>query len=183
MRYARSDVVSVAITVEAGGCGASHSRPVTNGVPEELWKLECSACESVLVNDPLWSTTEAEIPETYDEKTSREDNEKRGERVLKKSQEQMAVNQQMLNERIVDMLEHSSGGKAQVDPDLIARLVQEQVAKALAEAKAPEESEPEAGVPLDLDKLHWKTLQKMSRDKGLPDNVGRDDMIKQLKSA
>lgn len=192
MKYARSDVSHVAISVDAGGCGASHSRPVTNGKPEELWKLECPQCEHFLQGDPLWSATEAEIPETYDEKNTREDNEKRGERALKKSQEELNVNQHALTERIVQLMEQNNANSAAPDPDLIAKLVQEQVAKALAQMNtlqpvpvedtvAPEEPEPP--VALDLDKLHWKTLQKMCKQKGLPETGSREDLVKRLKSA
>jgi hypothetical protein len=181
MLCARSDVSHVAISVDAGGCGASHSRPVTNGAPEEVWKLNCPQCESFLRGDPLWSATEAEIPETYDEQTRREDEEKRGNRAREKARETLDV-------RMVDMMELMSKRSAQeagVDPELIARLVQEQVAKVLAEKQiSPPEPEPESEPEpeLDLDKLHWKTLQKMCKQKGLPETGSREDLVKRLKS-
>lgn len=78
--YARSDVAAVAISTEHGGCGQQHSRPVdAAGDPAKLWALTChGGCEDVLRADPLWASTVAEIPETPDEKTIREDWDKRG---------------------------------------------------------------------------------------------------------
>ena len=79
-RFARSDVMGVNIGVESGGCGTQggHSRPVINGDPVRLWKLDCGPCSTALKDDPLWSTTEADIPETPDETKGREDFAKRG---------------------------------------------------------------------------------------------------------
>jgi ribosomal protein L37AE/L43A len=78
--FARSDVAAVAISPEHGGCGQPHSRPVgDDGTPAALWVLTChGGCEDVLRADPLWASTVAEIPETPDEKTIREDWDKRG---------------------------------------------------------------------------------------------------------
>lgn len=85
--YARSDLAAVYVSDAHGGCGQGHRRPVENGAPAKLWKLECFACEDHLRSDPLWSTTIAELPETYDEKLTREDLEKRGAR----NQQQMTA--------------------------------------------------------------------------------------------
>ena len=72
--------MGVNIGVESGGCGTQggHSRPVINGAPVRLWKLDCGPCSTALKDDPLWSTTEADIPETPDETKGREDFAKRG---------------------------------------------------------------------------------------------------------
>jgi ribosomal protein S27AE len=43
-----------------------------------VWKLDCTQCETHLKTDALWSATVSEIPETPDEKLTREDWEKRG---------------------------------------------------------------------------------------------------------
>ena len=79
-RFARSDVMGVNIGVESGGCGCpgGHSRPVINGAPVKRWRLDCPACSVFLKNDPLFSVTEADIPETPDETKGREDFAKRG---------------------------------------------------------------------------------------------------------
>jgi hypothetical protein len=78
--YARSDVVHVALSADHGGCGASHSREVTQGAAVKIWALDCPACEQHLRTDPLWSPTLAEIPETPDEQRAREERDKRGQR-------------------------------------------------------------------------------------------------------
>jgi hypothetical protein len=76
--YARSDVASANGIPD--GCGGTHSRPVVNGAPQHPWSITCPPCENWLrvhMADQ-WSTTMAEIPETYDETKVREDFEKRG---------------------------------------------------------------------------------------------------------
>lgn len=78
--YARSDISCVALSKAHGGCGEVHSRPVVEGAPVKLWKLDCPQCGDHLRSDPLWSSTVSEIPETYDEKVKREDQERRGQR-------------------------------------------------------------------------------------------------------
>ena len=86
--YARSDLMSVGVSVEGHkGCGRTHSRPVDHGAPAKIWKLECPPCEDHLRSDRNWSTTLSEIPETHDEKITREDLEKRGAR----NQQQMTA--------------------------------------------------------------------------------------------
>jgi hypothetical protein len=78
--YSWSANVSTHVPVDAGGCGSSHRRPVVNGAPQHPWGLECPPCEEFLRthNSDQWSTTLSELPETHDEKKSREDYEKRG---------------------------------------------------------------------------------------------------------
>jgi hypothetical protein len=77
--YAANDRVAVSVSPDGEeGCGTTHRRPFTNGAPEKLWALDCPQCENHLRHDPGWSTTLSEIPETHDEKKSREDYEKRG---------------------------------------------------------------------------------------------------------
>ena len=51
--YPRSDVMSVNISLESGGCGrpGGHSRPVIKGAPVKVWKLECEPCERHLRGD------------------------------------------------------------------------------------------------------------------------------------
>lgn len=77
--YARSDIASVFIPAEGfGGCGVRHGRPVHEGAPVKVWQLDCLACENQLRRDPHWSSTHAEIPETYDQTLIRERDEKMG---------------------------------------------------------------------------------------------------------
>lgn len=94
--YARSDLMSISIPQTSGGCGATHSRPVTRGAPAKVWKLDCplscelylrghgkpkiikviagdkeqgipSRMEHVADSDPHWSTTPEGVPATPDE--------------------------------------------------------------------------------------------------------------------
>lgn len=79
--YARSDVASVSISQRHGGCGETHSRPVFDGAPVKEWALSCGPCENHLRHDThLWATFSTSIPETPDEITRREEQEKRGMR-------------------------------------------------------------------------------------------------------
>lgn len=93
--YARSDLMSVSIPQASGGCGKTHSRPVSHGAPAKTWKLDCNPCEANLRgdgkakiikvipgdkdqgipsrmehvpdSDPHWSSTPEGIPPTPDE--------------------------------------------------------------------------------------------------------------------
>lgn len=186
--YGRSDVVSVAVPPTSGGCGATHSRPVANGVPLDEWDLEgvCIVCAASLKKDgdPLWSATVAEIPETPDEKLTREDAEKRGERAIKKAQEELSVRQHELTEKIVALLERGSVMNANSQGPDISELIAQEVAKALSKpqfpAPAPEPEQVEEPAPLILERLHVRTLGKMCRDRGLNDKGGKTDLIARL---
>ncbi len=189
--YGRSDVMSVAVPTTAGGCGVIHSRPVADGVPVDDWNLEamCIMCATSLKGDPLWAAIPSEIPETPDEKTIREDAEKRGERAIKKSQERLSVQQGELNSRIVELLERG-GRAAEPDPSVIAKIVAEEVRKALAAATEmmPDQAENLTGaVPveaeLDLTRLHVRTLGKMCRERGLDGRGSKSDLIARLTAA
>jgi hypothetical protein len=103
--FARSDVVATSIPAASGGCGATHTRPVTRGVPAKIFKLECPACESVLRGDgkprilryhidkntgqavrqervadadPMWSSTPETTPLTPDEERTNSTRQERG---------------------------------------------------------------------------------------------------------
>lgn len=188
--YARSDVASVTVPVTSGGCGAVHSRPVANGVPEEEWNLEsqCPKCAKTRRGDPLWAAMPADVPETPDEKRIREDAEKRGEKAVKKAQQEISVRQQELTERIVQLLERGGTPAQLPDASLVARLVQEEIARVLAEPQTDPavpvqvNSDEEPGLQGDLFRLHVRTLGKMCRDKGLDDKGSKADLIARLKT-
>ena len=103
--YARSDVMSVSIPTESGGCGQGHSRPVIKGAPAKTFKLDCPPCEAYLrgdrkqkilkyqINaktgqavrqervadaDPMWSSTPDTIPLTPDEDRTNSTRTERG---------------------------------------------------------------------------------------------------------
>jgi len=48
--YARSDVCAISIPLP-NGCGATHTRPVTRGVPAKVFELTCPPCEAYLRGD------------------------------------------------------------------------------------------------------------------------------------
>lgn len=69
--YARSDVMTTAISRAHGGCGEVHRRPITqDGEPARVWRLDCQYCQAHLAHDPLWSGNEGTIPATPDESTA-----------------------------------------------------------------------------------------------------------------
>jgi hypothetical protein len=103
--YARSDVCSISIPVQAGGCGVQHIRSITRGAPAKTFKLECGPCESVLKGDrkpkilryqidkntgqsirqervpdssDLWSSTPDTVPLTPDEERTNTTRTERG---------------------------------------------------------------------------------------------------------
>ena len=105
MLFARSDVMSVAVPVASGGCGAQHTRKVTRGVPEKTFKLDCPPCESSLKGDrkprilkyqidaktgqsvrqeriadgdPMWSSSPDTAPLTPDEDRTNTTRQERG---------------------------------------------------------------------------------------------------------
>jgi len=105
VRYARSDVVGIAISVESGGCGQNHTRPVIKGAPVKVWGLNCPPCEAYLAGDrkprilkyridaktgqavrqervadadPMWSSTPDSIPLTPDEERTNMTRQERG---------------------------------------------------------------------------------------------------------
>lgn len=80
--YGRRDAVYVAVSPAVGGCGASHTRPVTHGAPDPEWELNCPQCERHLINDPHWSGTRHDVPETPDETSKRESLVKQKDRSL-----------------------------------------------------------------------------------------------------
>jgi hypothetical protein len=76
--YARNDVQSIRISEAHGGCGEPHARAAA----DELWFVDCPACELYLAADPLWAKTPDEVPETRDEAKAREAFEARGSKAL-----------------------------------------------------------------------------------------------------
>ena len=193
--YSRSDVAAISISQAHGGCGQSHSRPVVQGAPAKLWALTCVQCEDHLREDPLWSGTVADIPETRDEESEREDYEKRGANDI---QTMMAL-----------ALTRMTGGEV---PDTVARMIDgsklhipSQVKvlcppyghanppgmKFCGECAAPmREAVPAVEAPAipdapsrDLADLHPQKLRKMCREAGLDDSGTRPEMLARLAAA
>lgn len=112
--YARSDLMSVSIPSTSGGCGETHSRPVTRGVAAKVWKLDCNPCEGylrgdgkrkvikvipgdkeqgipsrmehVIDADPQWSNTPEGVPPTPDEQHVNKIRAERGHQQLQQLQ-------------------------------------------------------------------------------------------------
>lgn len=104
--YARSDLMAVAVPIENGGCGVTHSRPVRNGAPAQTWALVCPMCETFLREDLAkdinkntpgdkviphvvgqWSGSAEGIPDTPDEERERKELNLRSERQKRETQE------------------------------------------------------------------------------------------------
>ena len=191
--YSRSDVAAISISQAHGGCGQSHSRPVVQGAPAKLWALTCVQCEDHLREDPLWSGTVADIPETRDEESEREDYEKRGANDI---QTMMAL-----------ALTRMTGGEV---PDTVARMIDGsklhipsqvkvlcppyghanppgmkfcgECAAPMREAAPAVEAAPSPpdAPGRDLADLHPQKLRKMCREKGLDDSGTRPEMLARL---
>ena len=194
--YARSDLSATAVSIAHGGCGQSHHRPAPDGNPVKLWALTCAQCENHLRNDDLWTTSIAEIPETYDETNEREDYEKRGANDI---QTMMAL-----------ALTRLTGGEV---PDTVARMIDGsqlhipsqvkvlcppyghanppgmkfcgECAAPMREAAPAVEAAPSPpdAPHRDLADLHPQKLRKMCREKGLDDSGTRPEMLARLAAA
>ena len=106
--WARSDVMSLSLGEH--GCGASHSREVTRGVPAKYFSITCGPCEAYLKGDrkpqklvyetdgktgqvlrqarvpdgdPLWSSTQDTIPMSPDQEKTHGLRIERGEQQLR----------------------------------------------------------------------------------------------------
>jgi SAP domain len=191
--YSASSLMAVNLSEAHGGCGSPHSRPVRNGAPGKLWKLDCVMCENHLRNDDLWSTTVSEIPETYDEKSSREDWEKRGaqdrDAIMPLLLAKLAgVDPSQLPEsltraisgtslHIPGMMECPKGHAQPSGQDFCGKC-----GSPMHDA-APAGSIPPPAPAPDLASLHPQKLRKLCRERGLNDSGTRPEMIARLTEA
>lgn len=167
--YARSDVMGVSLSKEHGGCGATHTRPVTHGAPAKQWGLDCVACENHLRSDPHWSITLSEVPETPDEERVRTDREKKG-----------ASNQQDLLVAAILAIAQSQ----QELPDNLAKAIS---ALAQSQAQSPDpvvttgsEIEAPDDAPVDLSKLKVPELRDLAASRGIDSGGTRADLLARL---
>lgn len=188
--YARSDVASIALSASHGGCGRAHTRPAPGGVPVQVWELECPMCEKHLRTDSLWAPTASSIPETPDEKLSREANDKR-----------TATEQAARNVEAMEKLGGMPDALAQV---LMQLLGNQQAAVTQCPAghsnagsprfcgecgtsMQPPVPEPTPGVlhspedAPDLDSLSLTDLKKLATRYGVPTRRSREDQIAALR--
>jgi len=177
--YARSDVMSVALSKEHGGCGATHTRPVTHGAPAKVWALECVPCEDHLRSDPHWAVDALEVPETPDEKRLRE-----------KSEEKKEHTQQANMEKAVASLAATTEGLGQLMAMMVAGNpgMAEQMSKAFAAmaSSANQAEEPLneiAGLnTLNLAAMKLGELRALAKERGLDSTGTRDDLLKRLQA-
>ncbi len=194
--YSRSDLASVSVSPSAhGGCGSTHVRPAPGGKPDDLWKLDCFSCEDHLRHDPHWSATLSEIPETYDESKAREDFDKRGakdrDNVLALALARLAGVElpETLRRPITGNMQPAAlilcpdghgnppGQKFCGECGTLVHPAEKDTAVAKDASTDGEEDEP---LPGDLPSLHWMTLQKLCRDRGLDDTGTKADLLERL---
>lgn len=205
--YARSDVMSVALSRDHGGCGAVHVRPVTRGAPAKAWGLDCHACEDHLRSDPLWAVTLDEVPETPDETKLNEQLAKKGESRRIASQDELIASLASSQEGMQRLLTIMTAALASTNPDVARALAAigdagETAATQTAELQLPTPDEvndrraelnlepigfqdlqptpaPEEP-PLDLAQLTVKDLRGVARLRGVADTGTRAQLIERL---
>lgn len=195
--YARSDVMGVTLSREHGGCGATHSRPVTHGAPVKVWGLSCPTCEDHLRSDPNWAVDPEEIPETPDEVKLRESREKRGEKTvaanLEASIASLASSQEGIQRLMTVMTAALAGANPAVAQALSALtsaattpfegetdLTPADPSHADHATVTQAEVEDEPSDTLDLTKLTVKDLRALARDRGLADTGNRAQLLERL---
>lgn len=206
--FARSDVMSVALSRDHGGCGATHSRPVTHGSPAKVWALSCPACENHLRKDPHWAADTEEIPETPDEAKLRELQEKRGEKniaaSLQTSIASLASSQEGMQKLMAIMTTALAGinpevtkaltaltsspeeppvGATKDNPTGVASPNRTQVSSVTSEAAELVPDLLEDDEPVNLSKLTVKDLRALARDRGVADTGNRAQLLERLTQA
>lgn len=77
--YARNDLETIMIPMEAGGCGETHKRPkLKKGEDPKVWGVDCNACEPILLAVHGFARSEHDIELTPDEVKVQERLEKEG---------------------------------------------------------------------------------------------------------
>lgn len=192
--YARSDLAAVTVSVAHGGCGSTHHRPANDGKPVQVWEMDCVACGDHLRHDPHWSVTLSEIPETYDEKSAREDFDKRGakdrDNVLALALARLAgvelpetlrrpITGNMPPTALILCPDGHGNPPGQKFCGECGALVHPAEKDTVA-AKDADGGESDDELPGDLPSLHWMTLQKLCRDRGLDDTGTKADLLVRL---
>lgn len=195
--YARSDVMSVSLSRDHGGCGATHSRPVTHGSPVKVWSLQCPTCENHLRSDPKWAANTGDIPETPDEVKVREDREKKGESShsanLESSIATLAATSDGIQKLLAIMVASQAGGDPAVAGalKLLAGVKEERLAgideppmtaatHGLATLRAAAEGAKKTTKLVDLSRLPVKDLQAIARKRKVPYYGTRAQLLERL---
>lgn len=204
--YARSDVVSVALSKDHGGCGAVHSRPVTHGAPVMVWALDCHQCADHLRSDPLWVTDTEEIPETPDEQKARERREEKGEKGIARNLEAALVSLASSQEGMQTILTVLTAALAGSNPDVTKALaalaptpvtLSDDTLHTIADVAVPvdvsvndvpaEVNRERAKLGLqpimfkDLDTMKLPELRTLTKDRGLDSTGTREQLIARLR--
>lgn len=194
--FARSDLVHIAVSSDAGGCGQSHTRPVVAGAPARSWELTCPSCETVLRNDAHWATTAHTVPETPDELAIREEAEKRG------AAEQAITSANALQElskladlptalaQLAQMFAGERGIAAKADPDLLCKDGHPNkpdskfctdcgisLSEPVKSEKSVQPFDP------DLESMNIRELQTLARSRGIKTARGKDEQISLLRES
>jgi len=190
--WARNDVCATAISLEHGGCGKLHTRPVVQGAPVKHWALNCpGGCEDFLRSDPLWAGTPQAVPETPDEVVIREDVEKRG------AHDQAASTAAALTELaklgnlpeiLMALLANMQQNQALAAPQA-ALAVPQGALEGVVEpqdaepAEEPEDAAPEPQDGTPLEELTFGQLKELAVQRGLRVTRSKEDQIAVLREA
>jgi hypothetical protein len=186
--YARSDLVAVTVSADHGGCGSVHARPVVGGAPAKVWMLKCHPCEDFLRSDSLWSSQVTTIPETIDEKSSREDVEKRG--AVEQAQGVADALGQLaklgdLPAILGQFMQYMTTG--QIAPAVPIGAPAADIVATPEAPRAPQlppvQAEPVGLVKPDLDSMTINELREIAKQHGVPITRSREDQIAALKAA
>lgn len=196
--YARSDVMSVALSKDHGGCGATHMRPVTHGAPAKVWALDCTLCEDHLRSDPHWAIDALEIPETPDETRLREKAEEKGEHSQKVNLENAVASLATTAEgfqKLMMMMFASNPDMAKNMNKMLGVLAVGENSMAVQQAAeahtasivpnplgyAPEDlATPPSGPNDTLDGLKLSELRALAKSRGLDSTGDRAQLLKRL---
>lgn len=193
--YARSDVMSVALSKDHGGCGATHTRPVTHGAPAKVWALDCAPCEDHLRSDPHWAVDALEIPETPDEIRARETQEKRGEHAQKQNLENAVASLAATADGFQKLMAVMFASNPQMAENMNKMLAMmsaptDSVAmRGAAEMTSVNEARKMQGLPPlgessdDLAELKIGELRALAKARGVDSTGTRDDLLKRLRSS
>lgn len=185
--FARSDVAGVSVSVDLGGCGQFHGRPVVNGKPARLFAIACPGCESALRADPCWTPHRWEIPLTPDEEREAEALEKQAELLLQRERAEQA---RELSRRVA--AEHNNSDD---EPLVLVGPGQPATQGTPERSTTPEPRTPppppsvtsedlaKADETMPLSKLTVLQLRIRCREAGLGQAGSKKDLIDRLKTA
>jgi hypothetical protein len=198
--FARSDVMGVAVPVEAGGCGEIHSRPVSDGQPAEHFELTCDKCATALKDDPQWAGSSGDLPRTPDEQNKDEAESKRG--LISRKEDLVSGIAEGLSKGLQNLTTCRECGKmspsgmkfcgecgnqlgapkkaSESDDDKSA--TQAQLKQRLDAGEGDGDAEGGADEGENLNSLNVRTLRKRARDVGLDESGTKPELVKRLEA-